>query len=103
VAKRTGPARRRQFTREFKLEAVRLVTDGGRAPSVVARELGIHANMLRTWRRRLVDAAAAPAPGTGTVTSQDEEIRRRRREVARLTQARDFLRSATVYFAKESR
>lgn len=97
---------RRQFSREYKLEAVRRVTEGGRAPSAVARELGINANMLRNWRRHLVAGAAAETavfPGNGTLTSQDEEIRRLRRENAVLKQERDFLRSATVFFAKESR
>lgn len=97
---------RRQFSREYKLEAVRRVTEGGRAPSAVARELGINANMLRHWRRQLVaETAAQPTafPGNGTLTSQDEEIRRLRRECAVLKQERDFLRSATGFFAKESR
>jgi len=97
---------RRQFSREYKLEAVRRITEGGRAPSAVARELGINANMLRNWRRHLIAGAVAEPgvfPGNGTLTSQDEEIRRLRREVTRLTQERDFLRSATVFFAKESR
>ena len=96
---------RRQFTREFKLEAVRMVIDGGRAPSAVARELGIRPDMLRHWRRQFGAArAAAAAPGeTGTVVSQDEEVRRLRREVERLTQERDFLKRATGFFAKESR
>jgi transposase len=86
------------------LEAVRRVSEGGRAPSVVARELGINANMLRTWRRQLTTAEAGTAgPSNGPLTSQDEEVRRLRREVARLTQERDFLKSATVFFAKESR
>lgn len=100
------PARtRRQFTREFKLEAVRMVTDGSRAPSAVARELGIRPDMLRTWRRQFGPArGSGDAVGAnGTVVSQDEEIRRLRREVERLTQERDFLKRATVFFAKESR
>jgi transposase len=97
-------ATRRRFTREFKLEAVRRLA-AGRTPSVVARELGIPPGMLRTWRRQLSGgpAAAAALGGVAPVASQDEEVRRLRREVARLTQERDFLKSATVFFAKESR
>ncbi len=100
------PARtRRQFTREFKLEAVRMVTDGGRSPSAVARELGIRPDMLRTWRRQFGPARATPdaSGGNGTLVSQDEEVRRLRRELERVTQERDFLKRATVFFAKESR
>lgn len=44
--------KRRQFTLEFKLEAVRLVDEGERPLAQVARELGIRAGMLRTWRRQ---------------------------------------------------
>ena len=96
---------RRQFSREYKLEAVRMITEGGRAASAVARELGINANVLRRWRQRLTEGTrpAAATPGNGPVTSQDEELRRLRRENAVLRQERDFLRAATVYFAKESR
>lgn len=101
MAKQTAGTRR-QFTREFKLEALRMVTDGGRSLSAVARELGIRPDMLRSWRRQLGAARAAPE-ATGAVTSQDEEVRRLRREVERLTQERDFLKRATVFFAKESR
>jgi len=92
---------RRQFTREFKLEAVRRMIESGRRPGAVAAELGIRPDMLRTWRRQLGAGAAEPVPGP--VTSQDEEIRRLRRELTRVTQERDFLKSATVFFAKESR
>ena len=97
--------RRRQFSREYKLEAVRMVTTGGRAAAVVAEELGVHRNQLRAWQRQLGPAGRAKAAtlGVGAMSSQDEEVRRLRREVARLTQERDFLKSATVFFAKESR
>ncbi len=96
---------RRQFTREFKLEAVRMVMDGGRSPSAVARELGIRPDMLRTWRRQFGPARGTTdvSGETGTVVSQDEEVRRLRRELERVTQERDFLKRATVFFAKESR
>jgi transposase len=91
-------AQRRQFSHEFKVEAVRRVMESGRKPGAVAAELGIRPDMLRTWRRQLAGAATAAEafPGNGTLTSQDEELRRLRREVARLTQERDFLKSATV-------
>lgn len=95
---------RRQFSAEYKREAVRLVEDG-RAVLDVARSLGIRADMLRKWRHQLT-AAAEPAqafPGHGKLTSQDEEIRRLRRELEVARQERDFLKQATVFFAKASR
>jgi len=95
---------RRQFSAEYKLEAVRLV-DGGRSVLEVARSLGVRPDMLRKWRRQFVIAgdASEAFPGHGKLTSQDEEIRRLRRELEVARQERDFLKRATVFFAKESR
>jgi transposase len=98
---------RRQFTAEFKAEAVRLV-DSGRGVLDVARSLGIRADMLRKWRRQFVTAAAPTNPrdafpGHGQLASQDEELRRLRREVAVLREEREILKKAAAFFAKESR
>ncbi len=100
-------ATRRQFTQEFKVEAVRLATEGGRPVAQVARELGIRPNMLRTWKRQAEGhvgfTAAAMFPGNGKMTRQHEELRRLQRENEVLRQERDFLKKAAAYFAKESR
>ncbi len=99
--------KRRQFTPEFEVEAVRLANDGRKPLSQVARELGIRPEMLRTWRRQAESRAGLiPGdvfPGNGRLTSQEEEIRALRRELEQVRQERDFLKKATVYFAKESR
>jgi transposase len=101
------PPTRRQFTQEFKLEAVRLAAVGDRRLSEVARELGIRADMLRQWKRQAVARAGQRAadvfPGNGKLSSQDEEIRRLRREVAQLREERDILGKATAFFAKGAR
>ena len=98
---------RRQFTREFKLEAVRLVKESGRPQAQVARELGIRPDMLRAWKRQAEGRAGLTGqtvfPGNGTQLSQDAEVQRLRRENERLRQERDFLKKAAAYFAKESR
>ena len=104
---RSGVRRRRQFTQEFKIEAVRLVIAGGQRVSEVARQLGVRPDMLRHWRRQ-VEARAGQAatdvfPGNGKLTSQDEEIRRLRREVALLREERDILKKATAFFARDAR
>jgi len=97
--------KRRQFTREFKLEAVRLVTKGKQSVSEVSLKLGIRPDMLRAWKRqvegRVGGAAKDVFPGHGNVPSQEEELKRLRREVERLGQERDFLKKAAAYFAKE--
>ena len=108
---RDAPRVRRQFTREYKLEAVRLAADaqraGAKSLTEVARELGIRPDMLRAWRRQARGSGAAPAaevfPGNGKLTSQDEELRRLRREVAQLREERELLKKAAAFFARESR
>ena len=98
------PRRRRRFTREFKLEAVRLAAVGDRSVGEVARELGIGANILRQWSRQAEQRAGHRStdifPGNGKLMSQDEEIRQLRRENAVLREERDILGKATAFFAK---
>ena len=94
---------RRRFTAEFKEEAVRLLVHSGRPLAQVARELGLHENVLRTWK----SAVATGSPGgNGTGSGHftlAEENRRLRSELARVTEEREILKKATAFFAKESR
>jgi len=100
-------ATRRQITREFKLEAVRLAKERGKPQAQVARELGIRPDMPRKGKRqaegRTGFAIADVFPSNGHQPNQDEEVQRLRRENERLRQERDFLQKAVAYFAKESR
>ena len=97
--------KRRTFTREFKLEAVRLITEGNQSIAEASRMLGIRAAMLREWKRRVEGLPRSSAeeifPGHGNVASQEEELNRLRRENELLRQERDFLKKAAAYFAKE--
>ena len=97
--------KRRVFTREFKVEAVRLVTEGQQSVSEVSESLGIRPDMLRAWRRQIEGRPRAAMkdifPGHGNVSSQEEELNRLRPENEQLRQERDFLKKATAYFAKE--
>jgi transposase len=97
------PKTRQKFTREYKLEAVRLCSEGARSVAQVAEDLGIRADQLYKWRREFDSAGNAAFPGNGKISSQDEELHRLRRELRRVTEERDFLKKATVFFAKESR
>ena len=94
--------KRRQFTREFKLEAVRLVTKGN-SVSKVAGQLGIRPDMLRHWKQQVEGSVSKKEvfPGHGNVASSEQEVRRLRRELEQVTQERDFLKKAAAYFAKE--
>lgn len=94
---------RRKYTREFKIEAVRLVTEGGQGVAETARELGINANLLGRWKMQLAEDGEEAFPGKGRLKPLEEEVRRLQGEVKRLRQERDFLKKATAYFARESK
>jgi transposase len=73
---------RRKYDREFKLEAVRLVMQGGRPVAEVARDLGIHENLLYNWRRKYLDDTVHVFPGKGHLKPADEEMRRLKKELS---------------------
>lgn len=95
--------KRRKYPREFKIEAVRRVTEGRETAAEIARALGIQPNMLYGWVRQSKTEAGDSFRGNGNVTAQDEEIRRLRREVTDLREERDILKKTAVWFAKHSR
>ncbi len=94
---------RRQFSREFKVEAVRQVLEHGRPLAQMARELDISASVLRRWKQQVEADPSEAFPGNGRMKAEDEELRRLRREVVRLRQERDFLKKTAKFFAGESR
>lgn len=95
--------RRRKFSREFKIEAVRLVTEGGRAVADVARELKVNPNLLGRWKLLLNQDGEQAFPGKGRLKPLEEQVRRLERELKRVQQERDFLEKATAFFARESK
>ena len=94
---------RRTFTREFKLEAVKLVTERGISKSQAARDLGIHVNVLRNWIEDFKRDEKQAFPGRGKLRTDDAEIARLKRELADAKAERDILKKALAYFAKERR
>lgn len=93
---------RRKFTREFKVEAVRLVTERGVTVAQASRDLGVHGTVLRRWVRNFSSAPTQAFPGNGRQSEEQTEITRLKREVAKLKAERDILKKAAAYFAKES-
>ena len=85
-------ATRRQFSREFKLEAVRLVKERGVSVSQAARDLDVHENVLRKWVRELVTDPHHAFPGQGQMKPEQAEIDRLKKEVAKLKMERDILK-----------
>ena len=95
-------ARTSRYSREFKLEAVRLVQQGKTA-AAVARDLGISAELLRRWKRDVEAGGDRAFPGHGRPKPENEELVALRREVKRLREDRDFLKKAAAYFAAQER
>jgi transposase len=93
---------RRKFTREFKIEAVKLVKERGVGFAQASRDLGVHENVLRKWAKEFAADPQHSFPGQGQMKPEQAEIERLRREVVRLKAERDILKKAAAYFAKES-
>ena len=93
---------RRLFSREFKLEAIRLVKE--REVSIVqaSRDLDVGENVLRRWIKEFSSEHEQAFPGQGQVRPEQQEIDRLLREVAKLKAERDILKKAAAYFARES-
>ncbi len=85
---------RRSFTREFKEEAVGMVTEGGHSLAQVARDLDIRPDMLRRWRRQFERDPEQAFPGVGQRKVRDEETWQLRRTLDRVTMERDILKKA---------
>ena len=90
---------RRTYTREFKLQALRMLTDQGLSVAEVARRLGVGENCLRNWRQAAQQQGEAAFPGQGNLSPAEEELYRLRAEVRRLRAERDLLKKAAAYFA----
>jgi len=102
-----GRRQRRQYTADFKAEAVHLLRRRraqGTSLTQVARELDVAPGVLCDWARKLDPAAARAAAGDGDSggESVEDEVKRLRREVATLRQERDFAKKAAAFFLKES-
>lgn len=92
---------RRQFSREYKIEAVKLVKERGVSVAQAARDLAIHENMLRKWVRELGADPAQSFTGNGQMKPEQLEIERLRREVIKLKAERDILKKAAAFFARD--
>jgi transposase len=93
------PRTRSTYTAEFKLQAVKMVTDQKLAVAEVARRLDVGENLLRTWKKAFEERGAGAFPGQGKPSPADDELRRLRAENARLRAERDLLKKAAAYFA----
>lgn len=98
-----GAEQRKRFDKQFKLDAIRLVTDGGKKVSEVARDLGIDPNTLYNWKKEFDSHGRDAFPGNGRLMPQDEELRQLKRDNARLAEENAVLKKAMGYFAKHGK
>lgn len=94
--------KRRKFSREFKVEAVKLVRERGVSVAHASRDLDVHENVLRKWVKEFGSDPVLAFPGHGQMKPEQQEIERLRREVAKLKAERDILKKAAAFFAKEA-
>jgi transposase len=89
----------KRYTEEFKIEAVKQITDRGYKIGEVAKRLGVTAKSLHDWTQKYGDVSARHQ----TITGQQDELRRVKAQLRRVTEERDILKEAAVYFAGESK
>ena len=93
----TETRKRRNYTEDFKRDAVALVIEQGYKPSEAARSLGIGANLIRRWKREFEEEAS----GARLSADEREELKRLRKENRMLRMEKEILKKASAYFAKE--
>lgn len=95
--------KRRKYTREFKLDAVRMVVENELTLSEVAKNLGIDRSLVGNWKKQFEADGSVAFPGNGRLKPEDDEVRRLRRELAQVREERDILGKALAYFSKEQK
>ena len=95
--------KRKTYNREFKLEAVRLITEKGYSIAEASRNLGVVYSGLRRWKKQLADDPQNAFPGKGQLKTADQEHRALQRELQRVKEERDILKKALAYFAEDQK
>lgn len=93
---------RKSFTREYKIETVKMVTEGGASAAQIADDIGIHVNTLYKWIREFSTKPEEAFPGKGNLATSDAEmIRELKRENERLKMEREILKKAMAIFSRD--
>jgi transposase len=95
--------KRRKFDKQFKLDTVRLITQGGRKAAEVARDLGVDPNTIYNWKRKYDHHGDTAFPGNGRLMPEDEQLRQLKRDNARLAEENAVLKKAIGYFTKNGK
>jgi transposase len=94
---------RKSYDTEFKRDAVKLVIDGGRRTSEVAKGLGINENVLYRWIKQHKEDPENSFPGKGRLKPEDEELRRLKKELQDVKEEREILKKVVGIFSKTQR
>jgi transposase len=94
---------KREFSKEFKRDAISLVLDQGYTRTEAARSLDIHPSLLSRWIREYKEDEGGAFRGRGKLRSEQEEVYQLREEVKRLKMEKEILKKAAVFFAKETK
>jgi len=94
---------RRRYTREFKLETVRVSQEPRVAQTELAKELGIRSGLLYRWRREFQSDSEQAFPGNGSLKEREREMEQLRKKVIRLKAENAFLKKVSEYFVKDGK
>jgi transposase len=94
--------KRKTYTAEFKLAAVKMIIEQKLSVAEVARRLGVGESLLHTWKKAALKDGTKAFTGSAQLTPLEEENRRLRAEVKRLETERDILKKATAFFASQT-
>jgi transposase len=95
--------KRKRYTKEFKIEAVRLLERSGRSQAEIAEELGMSESSMSRWKKEYGEDGEVAFPGHGNLKPEEERIRQLERENEILRQERDILKKAVTIFSQPSR
>ncbi|HOF35055.1 MAG TPA: transposase [Spirochaetota bacterium] len=94
---------RKQYDKEFKINAVRLYEESGKLLREVEQELGVGTGCISHWRKELQDQGELSFPGNGKLNEKDAEMARLKRELEIVKQERDILKKAVGIFSNHSK
>ena len=92
--------RRQRFDKQFKLDALRMIQESDQPVASIARDLGVHPNVLYRWREQLLADPDHAFPGKGKLKPEDEDLRKLHRENEILKEERDILKKALAVFSR---
>ena len=94
---------KKQYSAEFKIEAVKRIEKTGEHLSKVAKELGVAPTTMNGWVKKYKESPETPFPGSGHLKPEDERLRKLEKEIRELKEENEILKKAAAYFAKNQK